>query len=559
MIPRLRRGFFLIIVMVVIAVATFAAYSFTELMLAYYDSSDLSADIVQARMNVESGSEMCRLVLTNPPESRVDMGGVYNNPQLFQGIVASMGIDGVTPSNFTVIAPGLDELGRYGGIRFGLQNESARLNVNALPILEKYSDALMPMVALTSGELDEDSELDSENIAVSLLMSLPNMTEDIAEAILDWLDEDEIARDYGAEVDYYGTLPTPYEPANGPLKSVDDLLLVKGVTPTLLFGADANRNGVIDGDEQQRFGVSIDTAGALGWSAYLTVHGSEANKTRAGEFRVNVNQSDMELLYEELSTALGNDLYASFIVAYRIAGQSSSTAATINVATGNNRNPQSQAEPGGPWTTDLLDEMDLTGGGGTSLNQVLDLIDSTVTIGSGENAKSYTSPFPGDPISMAIYLPIIMDLLSTQDVDQMPGRININECPAELLYGIPLLSEESVEAILEARSTDSDDPNRSFETWPMAEGILTVDEMRALLPLVTCGGDVYRAQIVGYFETVAASHRAEVIIDATTVNPKVVSWRDFSHLGRGFDIAVLGLRGGVVATAGSETDTTASQ
>ena len=143
---------------------------------------------------------------------------------------------------------------------------------------------------------------------------------------------------------------------------------------------------------------------------------------------------------------------------------------------------------------------------------------------------------------MPIYLPILMDALSTQDVDVMPGRINLNRCPAELLYGIPLLDEETVNLILEARAQESDDPNRSFETWPLVEGIITLDEMRQLLPLWTCGGDVYRAQIVGYFENVGASHRSEVIIDATTVNPKIISWRDLGHLGRGFDLSVLGIR-----------------
>jgi hypothetical protein len=533
---RPRRGFFLILVLIVVAVATMAVYSFTELMLAYDDSAYLAADMVQARVNVESGTEMIRLVLSNPPESRVDMGGIYNNPQIFQAVVVSGGIDGTTPSNFSVVAPGLDEMGMYGGLRFGLQNESARLNINTLSILEDNSAALMPTLALAGEETDD---VQADNIAVSLLMALPGMTEEIADAIMDWLDDDEEPRPYGAEIEYYSTLSTPYEPANGALQTVDELLLVKGVTPTLLFGADTNRNGVIDPDEQQRLGVGIDTPGALGWSAYLTVHGTEANKTRAGIPRVNVNQDDMELLYDELAEALGNELYASYIVAYRIAGTSTSVTAAL---TGEQN---TQAESGGPWSTDLIEQMDLTGGGGTGLNQILDLIDSTVTAGQGDNARSYTSPFPGDPIAMAIYLPILMDVLTTQDSEVMPGRLNLNECPAELLFGIPLLSEETVEAILENREAESDDLNRQFETWPMVEGILTLEEMRLLLPLVTCGGDIYRAQIVGYFESSGASHRSEVIIDATTVNPKIVFWRDLGHLGRGFDLSVLGLRSGV--------------
>ncbi|MDG2223254.1 MAG: type II secretion system protein GspK [Rubripirellula sp.] len=538
---RQRAGIFLVLVLIVITVATMAVYSFTELMLAYDDSAYLTGDLVQARVNVESASESIRLMLAQPPDMRVDFGGVYNNPQLFQAVTTYAGDDALNPSNFTVIAPALSETGSYGGIRFGLQDESARLNINTLTVLEENSEALSGLLTLASATSeDTDETLSSDNIAVTLLLALPGMTEDIADAILDWLDEDEEPRPYGAEIEYYSTLPTPYEPNNGPLQSVEELLLVRGVTPTLLFGADVNRNGVIDPDEQQRFGITVDTPGALGWASYLTVHGAEANRRKDGTPRVFVNQDDLEILYEDLLEGLGNDLYASYVVAYRYGGQSTSAASALaNIGNGNTA---TAAKSGGAWTPDVIQSMDLTAGGGTSVTQILDLVGSTVTIGNGNNATSYTSPFPADPISMSIYMPILMDALTTQESPVMPGRINVNECPAELLYGIPMLSEEVMQAILENREAESDDPNRDYETWLLTEGLVTLDEMRLLVPLLSGGGDVYRAQVVGYFETSGAAHRAEVIINATTVNPKVVAWRDLTHLGRGFDLSVLGLR-----------------
>jgi len=39
---------------------------------------------------------------------------------------------------------------------------------------------------------------------------------------------------------------------SGPYDSLNELLLVRGVTPELLFGKDKNRNGVIDPDEAER-------------------------------------------------------------------------------------------------------------------------------------------------------------------------------------------------------------------------------------------------------------------------------------------------------------------
>jgi hypothetical protein len=589
--PRRRRGFFLVLVLIVIAIATMAVYSFTELMVAYDDAAYLSGDLVQARVNVESASEAVRLTLAQPPEARDDLGGVFNNPQLFQAVTVSGGIDGATASNYSILAPGLSPTLGYAGIRFGLQDESARLNLNALTVLEANNELFSAGMVIAGTDMSgagsgmsaagSGDEVASSNIAVTLLLALPGMTEDIADAILDWLDEDEEARPYGAEAEYYNALPTSYSPANGPLQSVEELLLVRGVTPNLLFGADVNRNGVIDPDEQQRFGITSDSPGAFGWAAYLTVHGAEANRRRDGNPRVNVNQDDLELLYDELTEALGNDLYASYVVAYRMYGQSSSITSTL---TGQSQDDgggggggrgggdsgggdsgggdsgggdsgggdsgggdsggggNGQAQDGGPWLPDLMSEIDLTAGGSTTLTQILDLIDSTVTIGQGDQARRYTSPFPGDPISMSVYMPILMDALTTQDAAVMPGRLNLNECPAELLYGIPMLAEETVQAILENREQASDDVNRQYETWPLVEGILTLDQMRLLLPLLTGGGDVYRAQIVGYFENTGVSHRAEVVIDATTVNPKIVAWRDLSHLGRGFDLSVLGLR-----------------
>ncbi|MEL6106638.1 MAG: type II secretion system protein GspK [Planctomycetota bacterium] len=525
-----REGFFLVLVLIVIVVATLSAYSFTGIMVAYDDSAYLSADQVQARVAADSGAEATRLILSQPPVERDNQGGLYNNPNLFLAIPVGTS-DPSNVCNYSIVAPGLNDEGLLAGIRYGLQDESARLNVNTLMPLEENSDGLLALVTLAGEE-----ELASDSLAKLLLLALPNMTDELADAILDWLDEDDEPREFGAEVEYYSTLPTPYEPTNGPILSVEELLRVRGMTPTLLFGADSNLNGMLDPDEQQRFNTSIDTPGALGLAAYLTIHGNEANKARDGSLRVNINSDDLETLYEDLLDILGNETYASFIVAFRIAGSTSSLSGSI-------ANPQdaTQAAPvAGAWTPDLLGQFDLSGGGGTEFTQLLDLIDATVTVGG----QSYQSPFTF--LTAGAYLPLIMDVLSTSDNPSIPGRINLNTCPAELLYGIPFLEEEQIQQIIEDRSTESEDENRLFETWPLVDGIVTLDQMRNILPLLTGGGDVYRAQIVGYYESTGIAHRQQVIIDATTVNPKIVSYRDLTHLGRAFDLSILGSRSGVL-------------
>jgi hypothetical protein len=65
--------------------------------------------------------------------------------------------------------------------------------------------------------------------------------------------------------------------------------------------------------------------------------------------------------------------------------------------------------------------------------------------------------------------------------------------------------------------------------------------MRLLMPLVCGGGNVYRAQVVGYLQNGQASSRAEIIFDATTPLPRILLWRDLSHLGRGYALETLGV------------------
>jgi general secretion pathway protein K len=51
----------------------------------------------------------------------------------------------------------------------------------------------------------------------------------IVPSVLDWLDPDSIEQQGGAESDYYMRLIPPYQPRNGPMPTIGDLRLVKGI------------------------------------------------------------------------------------------------------------------------------------------------------------------------------------------------------------------------------------------------------------------------------------------------------------------------------------------
>lgn len=58
---------------------------------------------------------------------------------------------------------------------------------------------------------------------------------EIAASILDWRDEDDVLNAGGAEAKYYRTLSPQYEPKNSQIDTLEELLLVKGVTPEILL------------------------------------------------------------------------------------------------------------------------------------------------------------------------------------------------------------------------------------------------------------------------------------------------------------------------------------
>jgi hypothetical protein len=60
--------------------------------------------------------------------------------------------------------------------------------------------------------------------------------EQLADAILDWRDPDDLTRTNGAEADDYEAEGLDYKPADGPFNLLTELLLVRGVTEELFWG-----------------------------------------------------------------------------------------------------------------------------------------------------------------------------------------------------------------------------------------------------------------------------------------------------------------------------------
>ena len=503
------QGVLLIIVLVVVVMMTLAAYTFTSLMQVELQSSKVLSRRVQSKYLADSGVDYVRLLLAAEKNEIHANGGLWDNAEMFQGIPAAIDINNLDlVGRFSVVAPGLNEDGIPEGYRFGLVDESSKINVNALP----FYDAWQP------------------GSARQILMSLPSMTEEIADAILDWVDDDDEEREYGTEGSYYRGLSPPHDVKNGPMDSIDELLLVRDITPDLLFGLDVNRNGVLDQDET--IGTNASTLEAdmyLGWASYITLFSKETNLNDEGLVRININGPDLVQLQADLKSAF-DDQWTNYIIQYRINGPAAAApdAETDSIV--------SAAEI----------PLDLNGSevGSFTFASVVDLVDTYVEIDNGDE----TSTFLRSPINletMGLAMTTAMKSLTVYEGDSIPGRINIMQAPRRTLEGIPGMDTELIDSILQVREYELDDPdfldlNRNYETWLLTEFLVDVNTMKTLMPFICVGGDVYQAEVIGYFGDGVGTSRAEAIIDTTVDVPNLIFWRDKTHLQGTFSVDVLG-------------------
>ncbi|QTA84511.1 general secretion pathway protein GspK [Desulfonema magnum] len=136
-----------------------------------------------------------------------------------------------------------------GQFKVQIGNESGKININ------KAGQRLLKMV-LNRFELDDDAK------AV------------ITDSILDWRDKDNLHRLNGAEDDYYLSLPEPYECKDGNFDAIEELLLVRGITPEM-FHRGLRDMVTIYGDEEQK---------------------KDGRKKSSASDKININAASLQML-----------------------------------------------------------------------------------------------------------------------------------------------------------------------------------------------------------------------------------------------------------------------
>ncbi len=246
------------------------------------------------------------------------------------------------------------------------------------------------------GIVDEASRINLNSASSDTLLKLPGMTAELADSIIDWRDQDAEVSPSGAESEYYLLQKQPYYCKDSPFETVEEVLLVRGASRDLLYGEDANRNGVLDynendADESQ---PEDNRNGSLdrGFLDYVTVYSAEPNVSADGQTRINVNDANAQGLSELLRGVVKDDRIYTILQSVR---------------------------RGRPYRS------------------VLDFY-----FRSGLTVEEFAQ---------------VADRLTVAGARELVGLVNVNTAPREVLLCLPELDESDVDALLTRRSDTGTD------------------------------------------------------------------------------------------------------
>jgi DNA uptake protein ComE-like DNA-binding protein len=338
------------------------------------------------------------------------------------------------------------------------------------------------------GLVREGAKVNINTAPVELLEGLPDVTPDIAAAIVDWRDADSDVTSNGAEAGYYLSQRPSCMPKDGPFDTLGELLLVRNVTRDMLYGEDRNRNGVLDDNENDAgdLGPSDNGDGKLDRGLYdlLTVYSREPNTVPGTtEPRVNVNDAQ----FNEIQTSLQAVL-------------DSTRASALGGLIVQNR----------PYN---------------SLLQMY--IRNEVT-----------------PDEAALLEPRLTAAAGQQQL----GRLDITTAPVEILRLLPGLEEGDAEKIIGARQSDS--IALASPLWVV--DAIGQEKAVVIGPGITSRSYQFSADIVAVSHDGRAFSRLRVVIDTATatatVPPRIVFMEDLTALGWPLDPQILlDLRAGATA------------
>ena len=412
-------------------------------------------------------------------------------------VIAAVLLVGIESAAFQQAAGGREALARVRSTwaaRAGVEATLARLEHNtqnpdtadAFLVIDDMADAargtlaggagaeyLVAYSSLTGdvlGPADAAAKNNINQMTSAEMMLLVYMTEDVADAVLDWVDADDDMNPLGAEIGQYQSLPFPYIPRNAPMRSLAELELVLGVQPEFVRGEDWNLNGLLDASEDDGDDSfppdNRDGKLDAEWSGLITTQSREPMIGASGEELLDLTATDASTLAKR--TGL-DTTQAEVVINYAALAESGTLADFLRTDLNRLRDPTTN-QPMNARARALTRE------------QLAALLSET----------SFGPPVPGTP-----------------------GKLNINSCEVEPLECLLQSDSTLADAIIGERAA------RSFGFASVADLLdvpgMTRNRLAQLYPLLTTRSSVYIATVRGRDNATGLETEIVATLDRSTL------------------------------------------
>jgi len=133
-------------------------------------------------------------------------------------------------------------------------------------------------------------------------------------------------------------------------------------------------------------------------------------------------------------------------------------------------------------------------------------------------------------------LPILMDRLTADPPrSEIPGLINVNTAPHQVLRCIPGLTEDEIDAIVSKRE-NLDPETKATTAWLVTEDVLDFKKFVEIAPLVTARGTQFTIESLGYADFIGMVTRLQVVVEMRGPMVQAMYHRDLTHLGGHYPI-----------------------
>ncbi len=535
-----RRGMALIVVMVLTLMVALGAYGFMAHMQSEYQSAKSAKEQAAAKQAAFSGLEYSLSLIDLPITKRTSLGRLDDNPELFQAIAVESTEGSQTDEtptwSFCLISPertrsdasnendrGMNSRRRSSSnrsrsddlvqehYRFGLENESAKVNLSILPLWERIQPGT----------------------AARLLASLPGSDESSIRLALQELGLfNDINQQRSSRRGSMRNAPS----TTSRLQNSSDITI--NLSRRLWDAGDCNGNYRIDpfemillqqeasaGERSRNLRMTSGDRNtsnmAIGWNRYLTWHSGIRNANAAGTPRIDLNQTDLSALHQQLSAVWAPEC-ANFVIAFRQFGPATATNRSSEEQSARDWTPNYQTPARHPLTSPL------------------DLIDTFVEIPK-ENGKTarMKSPFSAEISSGSDYLERLLDDVTTTPSPVLIGTIDLMEAPREVMLAVPGMTAIVADRIIASRAKFPFESHPKSLAWLLTERIVTPQSLRMIFPWIAMRSDVYRTQSIGFRDLQSHVYRCTAILDARTLPASYHSVETWHTWDKGFDLESL--------------------